>query len=100
TNPERLALIHRHQHTTAFRPWCRNSVLVIVHVAKWKTPKASGQRINLSVVWNAQRPLKLDLESSDGSVASISDPHGFRPECGCYFLRSSIDNLALGFPAC
>ena len=31
--------------------------------------------------------------------ASINDAHGFPPECGCYFLRSSIDDLALGFPA-
>src|SRR5262249_12237706 len=41
SDPERLALIHWHQHTAALSPRRRNGVLVIVNVPQRKTAKAS-----------------------------------------------------------
>ena len=32
-------------------------------------------------------------------MSSIKDAHTFPPKCGCYLVLSSIDDLALGFPA-
>jgi len=58
-----------------------------------------SQRINLSVVRNAQRPLKLDLQRCDGSAGSTNDTHGFSSKRSLYFLRKSMDQLAFGSPA-
>jgi hypothetical protein len=63
---------------------------VIVHVPQRETSKASRQRINLAIVWNAQRPLKFDFEITDESAASINDAHAFSAEDSCYLLVSSI----------